>query len=91
MNAFWASENFEAFIVFAPPSRGNRCENSNQKWSSLPASDHDRCSCRHARCCRTGAWAICVVADLRTDETHSSENVVTLLEILDRANPCRTS
>jgi hypothetical protein len=23
MNAFWASENFEAFIVSAPPSPGN--------------------------------------------------------------------
>ncbi|WP_404979930.1 transposase [Bradyrhizobium sp. Arg816] len=40
MNAFWAPENFEAFIVVAPPSRVDlRSANSSQKWSSLPASD----------------------------------------------------
>ncbi|RVE94023.1 hypothetical protein CN172_26900 [Sinorhizobium meliloti] len=40
MNAFWASENCDAFIVFRSfPSQENAPENSNQNWSSLKGSD----------------------------------------------------
>ncbi|RSC41441.1 hypothetical protein EGT36_00325 [Agrobacterium sp. FDAARGOS_525] len=41
MNAFCASENCDAFIVFRSfPSQENAPENSNQKRSSLKGSDH---------------------------------------------------
>ncbi|ARO32381.1 hypothetical protein NXC14_PA00090 (plasmid) [Rhizobium sp. NXC14] len=41
MNAFCASENCDAFIVFRSfPSQENAPENSNQNWSSLKGSDH---------------------------------------------------
>ncbi|AEH81254.1 hypothetical protein SM11_pC0182 (plasmid) [Sinorhizobium meliloti SM11] len=41
MNAFWASENCDAFIVFRSfPSQENAPENFNQNWSSLKGSDH---------------------------------------------------
>ncbi|QDG94428.1 hypothetical protein NIBR502774_17870 (plasmid) [Rhizobium sp. NIBRBAC000502774] len=41
MNAFWASENCDAFIVFCSfPSQENAPENSSQKWSSLKGSGH---------------------------------------------------
>jgi hypothetical protein len=41
MNAFWASENREAFIALsAPPSRGITAENSSQKRSSFAGSEH---------------------------------------------------
>ncbi|WP_222007239.1 hypothetical protein, partial [Rhizobium laguerreae] len=41
MNAFCASENCDAFIVFRSfPSEENAPENSNQNWSSLKGSDH---------------------------------------------------
>jgi hypothetical protein len=40
MNAFWASENFEAFIVFrSSQPRDSAAQDSNQKWSSFPTSD----------------------------------------------------
>ncbi|RWX23441.1 hypothetical protein EHH54_38165 [Rhizobium leguminosarum] len=40
MNAFCASENCDAFIVFRSfPSQENAPENSNQKRSSLKGSD----------------------------------------------------
>ncbi|RWX28390.1 hypothetical protein EHH54_32610 [Rhizobium leguminosarum] len=40
MNAFCASENCDAFIVFRSfPSQENAPENSNQYWSSLKGSD----------------------------------------------------
>ncbi|NKJ84792.1 hypothetical protein E0H35_36905 [Rhizobium leguminosarum bv. viciae] len=40
MNAFCASENCDAFIVFRSfPSEENAPENSNQNWSSLKGSD----------------------------------------------------
>lgn len=40
MNAFWAYENCDAFIVFRSfPSQENAPENSNQNWSSLKGSD----------------------------------------------------
>ncbi|RVH60386.1 hypothetical protein CN198_30060 [Sinorhizobium meliloti] len=40
MNAFCASENCDAFIVFRSfPSQENAPENSNQNWSSLKGSD----------------------------------------------------
>lgn len=43
MNAFWASENCEAFIVFRSfPARDNTAENSNPNWSSFMGSDHFR-------------------------------------------------
>ncbi|RFB86041.1 hypothetical protein B5K11_29080 [Rhizobium leguminosarum bv. trifolii] len=43
MNAFWASENCDAFIVFwSFPSQENAPENSNQNWSSLKGSDQGR-------------------------------------------------
>jgi hypothetical protein len=41
MNAFWASENCDAFIVFRSfPSQENAPENSSLNWSSLKGSDH---------------------------------------------------
>ncbi|KAB1119538.1 hypothetical protein F4V90_31960 [Neorhizobium galegae] len=41
MNAFCASENCDAFIVFRSfPSQENAPENSNQNRSSLKGSDH---------------------------------------------------
>jgi hypothetical protein len=41
MNAFWASEKLDAFIISAPvPSRENAQENSNQKRSSLKGAEH---------------------------------------------------
>jgi len=40
MNAFWASENCDAFIVFRSfPSQENAPENSNQNRSSLKGSN----------------------------------------------------
>jgi nucleotide-binding universal stress UspA family protein len=40
MNAFWASENFEAFIVFrSSQPRDSAAQNSSQNWSSFPGSD----------------------------------------------------
>ncbi|PZU83902.1 MAG: hypothetical protein DI528_15680 [Shinella sp.] len=43
MNAFCASENCDAFIVFRSfPSRENAPESSNQIWSSLKGSDQIR-------------------------------------------------
>jgi hypothetical protein len=41
MNAFWASENLLAFIVFrsSQPS-DHAAENSSFKWSSFLGSDH---------------------------------------------------
>ena len=40
MNAFWASENFESFIVFrSSQPKGNDAENSNPKRSSFKGSD----------------------------------------------------
>src|SRR4051812_37782641 len=40
MNAFWASENFEAFIVFrSSQPREWAAQDSNKEWSSFPASD----------------------------------------------------
>ncbi|PLT98919.1 hypothetical protein BMJ34_15070 [Sinorhizobium medicae] len=40
MNAFWASENCDTFIVFRSfPSQENAPENSNQNWPSLKGSD----------------------------------------------------
>jgi two-component system, NtrC family, sensor kinase len=42
MNAFWASENFEAFIVVrSSQPRGFGSENSSQNWSSFPGSDQE--------------------------------------------------
>jgi hypothetical protein len=44
MNAFCASENCDAFIVFRSfPSQEKSPENSNQNWSSLKGSDHEHC------------------------------------------------
>ncbi|MGD0636277.1 MAG: hypothetical protein ABSA13_19075, partial [Beijerinckiaceae bacterium] len=40
INAFCASENFDAFIVSAPPSQGILAENSSFKRSSFRGSDH---------------------------------------------------
>ncbi|MEQ9490907.1 MAG: hypothetical protein RIM72_18165, partial [Alphaproteobacteria bacterium] len=41
MNAFWASENFDAFISSAPlPSQENHAENSNSKRSSFLGAEH---------------------------------------------------
>jgi len=41
MNAFCASENCDAFIVFRSfPNQENAPEDSNQNWSSLKGSDH---------------------------------------------------
>ena len=39
MNAFWASENREAFIVIRSSQPGISTENSSQKRSSFAASD----------------------------------------------------
>ena len=40
MNAFWASENCDAFIAFRSfPSEEETPENSSQNWSSLKGSD----------------------------------------------------
>src|SRR5258708_37046382 len=39
MNAFWASENFEAFIVLRSSQPGIGAKNSNHKRPSLSASD----------------------------------------------------
>jgi hypothetical protein len=41
MNAFWASENFEAFIVFrSSQPRENNAENSNSERPSFRGADH---------------------------------------------------
>ena len=43
MNAFWASENFESFIVFrSSQPKGNDAENSNPKRSSFKVSGQIR-------------------------------------------------
>ncbi|RVK67929.1 hypothetical protein CN157_29160 [Sinorhizobium meliloti] len=56
MNALWASENCDAFIVFRSfPSQENAPENSNQNWSSLKGSDHHRYAARSPRRCRRRA------------------------------------
>ncbi|MBW6425239.1 hypothetical protein KX729_27800, partial [Rhizobium sp. XQZ8] len=44
MNAFWASENFDAFITSAPvPSREFNAENSSYERSSFWGSEHADC------------------------------------------------
>ena len=44
MNAFCASENFDAFIVFrSSQPKGKYPENSNSKWSSFQEADHFIC------------------------------------------------
>ncbi|CAD5257043.1 Penicillin-binding protein 1C (fragment) [Bosea sp. 21B] len=51
MNAFWASENFESFIVFrSSQPKGNDTENSSPKRSSFKGSDQRRlwCACAEA-------------------------------------------
>ena len=58
MNAFCASENFDAFIVLRSSQPGITPENSNQKQSRIPASEHEerktpgRCAecAGHGRC-----------------------------------------
>jgi hypothetical protein len=39
MNAFWASENFEAFIALRSSQPGIGAENSSQKRSSFVGSE----------------------------------------------------
>ncbi|RSB59263.1 hypothetical protein EFD55_32730 [Rhizobium pisi] len=47
MNAFYASENSDAFIVFRFfPSYENAPKNSSQNWSSLKGSDQRRSKSR---------------------------------------------
>ena len=38
MNAFWAPENFDAFVALGSSSREIKAENSSQKRSSLAGS-----------------------------------------------------
>ncbi|TFV37973.1 hypothetical protein E4K65_42570 [Bradyrhizobium niftali] len=57
MNAFWASENFEAFIVLRSSQPGIGAKNSSQKWSSLPASDQARRRSKSALTARSAARA----------------------------------
>jgi hypothetical protein len=60
MNAFCASENCDAFIVFRSfPSQENAPENSNQKRSSLKGSDHQQKRTRNSplgHVNRKGLW-----------------------------------
>jgi hypothetical protein len=39
MNAFWASENCDAFFLSAPPSQGKIAENSHLQWSNFLEAD----------------------------------------------------
>ncbi|MGY6644833.1 MAG: hypothetical protein ACXIVD_06390, partial [Salinarimonas sp.] len=42
MNAFCASENFDAFIVFRSSQPTDiTADNSSSEWSSLQGADHD--------------------------------------------------
>jgi len=41
INAFCASENLDAFFDLRSSSQGITAENSNQKRSSLPVSEHE--------------------------------------------------
>ncbi|TBB57241.1 hypothetical protein ELH43_40150 [Rhizobium ruizarguesonis] len=64
MNAFCASENCDAFIVFRSfPSEENAPENSNQNWSSLKGSDQlwlSSAGVPMALCGRKQTWTFAV-------------------------------